>query len=315
MTVDVDDFEASRPRLLGIAYRMLGSRAEAEDVVGDVAERWAAADHAAIRAPEGWLVTVTTRRALDVLRSARLQRESYTGTWLPEPIATDGAPDLDVERKESLTMGFLVLLERLTPIERAVLVLHDALDYPYDLVAEAVGRSEDACRQALHRARAHVTVPARRTAADRRQAETVAQRFLAVGFGGGVEAMLAALSPDVVASSDGGGVARAGIRPVTGRERVARYLLNLSRRSGESPLVVLCELNGCPGVLIHAPTGWVALAVETAGDLVTEVHIVTNPAKLTRLVASLSPATDGRPDPWAAVQPFRHWPASGASPR
>lgn len=307
MSLDVDVFESARPRLLGIAYRMLGSRVEAEDVVGDVAERWSAADTEAIRAPEGWLVTVTTRRALDVLRSARLQRESYPGTWLPEPIATDAAPDVDVERLESLTMGFLVLLERLTPIERAVLVLHDALDHPYELVAEAVGRSEDACRQALHRARRHVTVPARRTAADRRQAESVALHFMAVGFGGGVDAMLASLSPDVVASSDGGGVARAGIRPVLGRERVARYLLNLSSRAGEAPFVVPCELNGCPGALIHAPTGWIAFVVETEGDVVTAVDIVTNPAKLTRLVASLSPATDGRPDPWTALQPFRHW--------
>ena len=130
---------------------------EAEDVVGDVAERWARADRAAIAAPEGWLVTVTTRRALDVLRAARLQRVDYPGEWLPEPIATDGDPTIDVERRETLTMGFLVLLERLTPIERAVLVLHDVLDLPYDAVAEAVGRTEDACRQALHRARRHVS--------------------------------------------------------------------------------------------------------------------------------------------------------------
>ena len=212
----VDTFEAARPRLVGLAYRMLGSRVEAEDVVGDVAERWLAADHAAIREPEGWLVTVTTRRSLDVLRSARLRRVEYPGEWLPEPVATGHDPAIDVDRLETLTMGFLVLLERLTPIERAVFVLHDVLDHPYELVAEAVGRSEDACRQALHRARRHVSVPARRTPAERAHAQEVAVRFMAVGLGGGVDALLEMLAPEVVVSSDGGGIVHAGMRPVPG---------------------------------------------------------------------------------------------------
>jgi RNA polymerase sigma-70 factor (ECF subfamily) len=300
-----DAFAAIRPRLLGIAYRMLGSRAEAEDVVGDVAERWTAADRDAIREPEGWLVTVTTRRALDVLRSARLQREEYPGTWLPEPVATGTDPDLDMERLESLTIGFLLLLERLTPIERAVLVLHDALDYPYDVVADAVGRSEDACRQALHRARRHVAVPARRSPAERQHAEEVAFRFMAVGLGGDVEPLLDALSPGVVVTSDGGGIARAGFRPVVGIHRAARYLRNLGTRLGDDALVVPCELNGGPGVVLHTPEGWVAVAVEIDGDVVTSLHIITNPAKLERLVASLQPLTASRPGPWEAVRPFR----------
>jgi len=300
-------FEAARPRLLGIAYRMLGSRADAEDVVGDVAERWTTADRASIREPEGWLVTVTTRRALDVLRSARVRREEYPGIWLPEPIATDAEPQIDVERRESLTMGFLLLLERLTPIERAVFVLHDVLDHPYDLVAEAVGRSEDACRQALSRARKHVTVPGRRTPAERQQAEEVAARFMTVGLGGDVDALIAALSPDIVVTSDGGGVARAAIRPVVGPGRVARFLTNLSTRLGDDPLVVPCEINGRPGAVVSIPDGWSALSIETDGDVVTGVHIVTNPAKLERLVASLGPAAQGRPGVWDGVRPFRHW--------
>ena len=134
-------FEASRPKLMAIAYRLLGSVVEAEDVVGDVAERWAAAERDDIREPEAWLVTVTTRRALDVLRSARLQRESYPGTWLPEPIATGETPSDEVERVETLTMGFMLLLERLTPIERAVLVLHEVLGYSHAETADAVGRT------------------------------------------------------------------------------------------------------------------------------------------------------------------------------
>ena len=304
--MSADAFETARPRLLGIAYRMLGSRAEAEDVVGDVAERWLRADRATIREPEGWLVTVTTRRALDVLRSARVQREEYPGSWLPEPIATDADPGLDVERRESLTMGFLLLLERLTPIERAVFVLHDALDHPYELVAEAVGRSEDACRQALSRARRHVAVPARRTPAERQHAEEVAAHFMATSVGGDLDALLAALSPDVVVASDGGGIVKAAFRPVVGPRRVARFLTNIAGRMGEDPLVVPCELNGRPGAIIHAPTGWTALAVDTDGDVVTAVHVVANPAKLERLVAALGPAAAGRPGVWEAVEPFRH---------
>ena len=216
------EFEAARPKLMAIAYRMLGSVREAEDVVGDVALRWAAADRDGVRIPEAWLVTVTTRRALDVLRSARLQRESYPGVWLPEPIATGDGPAEEVERIESLTMGFLVLLERLTPIERAVFVLHDVLAYPYATIAEAVGRSEAACRQALRRARHHVTLPQRRTAAERAHAEQVAQRFLAAGVSGDVDALVAVLAPDIVFTSDGGGVVHAAMRPITGAARVGQ---------------------------------------------------------------------------------------------
>ena len=156
-------FEAARPKLMAIAYRMLGSVVVAEDVVGDVAERWAATDHDTVRIPEAWLVTDTSRRALDVLRSARLQRESYPGVWHPEPVATGDAVGAGLEQTETLTMGFLLLLERLTPIERAVFVLHDVLDYGHDEVAEALGRTSASCRQALHRARQQVSVPSRRS--------------------------------------------------------------------------------------------------------------------------------------------------------
>lgn len=301
-----DAFAELRPRLLGIAYRMLGSRAEAEDVVGDVAERWLTVDQDAIREPVGWLVTVTTRRSLDVLRSARLRREDYPGVWLPEPVTTAPAADLDVDRLESLTMGFLVLLERLTPIERAVFVLHDALDYPYDVVAKAVGRSEDACRQALHRARRHVVLPERRSAAERQHAEDVASRFMAVGLGGDVDALLAALAPDVVVTSDGGGIARAGFRPVVGAARAARFLHNLTRRFGAGAAVVPCELNGRPGAVVHTSHGWLALAIDSdAAGQVTALHIVTNPAKLERLVTGLGLATDDD-GVWEAATSFRH---------
>jgi RNA polymerase sigma-70 factor, ECF subfamily len=304
--VNADAFEATRPRLLGIAYRLLGTRAEAEDVVGDVAERWARADQDAIDAAEGWLVTVTTRRALDVLRAARLRRVDYPGEWLPEPVATDGDPTIDVERRDTLTMGFLLLLERLTPIERAVFVLHDVLEHPYDLVAAAVGRTEDSCRQAAHRARRHVSVPRPRPAAERRRAEELAMRFMAVGLGGDVDALLASLAPEIAVTTDGGGVVHAAMRPVTGVARSARFLRNLAGRVGADPLIVPCELNGEPGVLMHTNDGWAAMTVTIEADLVTAVRVVANPAKLERLVATLAPADAGRPGAWEAAGRFRH---------
>ena len=286
---------------------MLGSRAEAEDVVGDVAERWTAADRATIREPEGWLVTVTTRRALDVLRSARVQREEYPGTWLPEPIATDGDPDMDVERLESLTMGFLVLLERLTPIERAVFVLHDALDHPYELVAEAVGRSEDACRQALSRARKHVTVPARRTPAERQQAEEVADPLpdrrhrrrrrrparRAVARRRRDERRRRRRprrDPPVVGAAPRRPLPAQPRQPP--RRRPARRAVRDQRQPGRSSST--------------SPTGWSALSIETDGDVVTAVHVIANPAKLERLVAVAGTGRGRPPGVWEAARPFRH---------
>jgi len=303
---DLDGFAVRRPRLMAIAYRMLGSVVEAEDVVGDVALRWSTADRTEVRSAEAWLVTVTTRRSLDVLRSARLQREEYPGVWLPEPVATTADPAEEVERLESLTFGFLVLLERLTPIERAVFVLHDALEYPYPTIAAAVGRSEEACRQTLHRARRHVTMPRRRSAVDVARAEDIAQQFMTAGFSGDMSGLLAVLAPGITVTSDGGGVVHAAMRPVSGRERVARYLTNLSTRVGSDPLAIACRLNGEPGVLIHGDDGWVAVAVEIVDDVVANIWIVVNPAKLERLVESFGDAAASRPPPADTPARFRH---------
>jgi RNA polymerase sigma-70 factor (ECF subfamily) len=302
---DLDGFSAHRPRLMAIAYRMLGSVVEAEDVVGDVALRWSTVDRTDIRSAEAWLVTVTTRRSLDVLRSARLQRESYPGVWLPEPIATTADPADEVERLETLTLGFLLLLERLTPIERAVLVLHDALDYPYPTIAEAVGRSEDACRQTLHRARRHVTVPGRRAEAELARAEGIAEQFMMATFSGDTDGLLALLAPSIAVVSDGGGIVHAAMRPVTDRERVARFLTNLTARMGADPLALPCRLNGEPGLLLHGD-GWAAVAVEVVDDLVTNVRVMVNPAKLERLVESFGVAAAGRPGPFETPTRFRH---------
>ncbi len=308
--VDTDAFAAARPRLFGIAYRMLGSVAEAEDIVGDVAERWLATDRDVIREPEAWLVTVTTRRALDVARSARLQRVDYPGEWLPEPVDTGDPTIIDVERRETLTMGFLLLLERLTPVERAVFVLHDVLEMAYPRVAEAIGRSEAACRQALHRARPHVAVPERATDADRARARAVASRFMAVTLGGDVDELIAMLSPEVFATSDGGGVVHAAMRTVREPARVARFLVNLAARSGPAGFVHVCELNGEPGIVMHTQVGWIALVASSDGAVVTGVNFVVAPAKLERLVERLGAGHaggDDRPGVWdISRNQFRH---------
>lgn len=283
MTVDADAFVAARPRLFGIAYRMLGRVAEAEDVVGDVAERWLAAT--GVANPEAWLVTVTTRRALDVARSARLTRVDYPGEWLPEPLVTSDADTMD--QRETLTMGFLLLLERLTPVERAVFVLRDVLGESYDVVAEAVGRTAAACRQALHRAREHVQVPSARLDADRAHAEAIAHQFLAVTAGQDLDALLAVLAPGVVVTSDGGGVVHAAYRPVVGADRAARFLLNLTRRAGADPAIHAVELNAEPAVLMHGATGWAAVVVEVVGDRVDHVRIVVHPDKLRPTLTAL----------------------------
>ncbi|MDQ3176022.1 MAG: RNA polymerase sigma factor SigJ [Actinomycetota bacterium] len=298
-------FVATRPKLFGVAYRMLGSVVEAEDVVGDVAERWTAADRSSVRVPEAWLVTATTRRALDVLRSARIRREQYTGVWLPEPVATGDDPGDALERPETLAMGFLLLLERLTPLERAVFVLHDVLDYGHRDIAAMLDRSEDSSRQALHRARRHVTAPEPRTEADRAEAHRIAEQFLVAGTSGDVDQLVACLAEDIVVTSDGGGVVYASMRPVTGRVRVARYLLNLGQRIADDIAVVPIELNGTPSFVLYGSGQWVALVVEAEGGLVHRIHAVVHPGKLQRLVASL-PESSGRPGPWDSPGRFRH---------
>lgn len=298
-------FADARPKLIGIAYRMLGSVAEAEDIVGDVAERWTSTDHTDVRVPEAWLVTATTRRALDVLKSARVRRENYPGVWLPEPIATGDAPGDVMERVETLTVSFLLLLERLTPIERAVFVLHDALGYSHADVADAVGRNVAACRQALHRARQHVTVPATSTAADREQAAAAAKRFVLAGLTGDIGALMATLAPDVVLTSDGGGVVYAAIRPVLGIERVARFMQKLITRGADEPFVVVQELNGVPGFVAQSGARWFTLALETKNGIVIAIRLVVNPSKLERIVASL-PEAAGRSGPWATPDRFRY---------
>ncbi len=280
----LDTFEAERPRLVGLAYRMLGTVGDAEDVVQDAWLRWSAVEPDDIDNPPAWLTTVTARLALDRLRSARHRREQYVGPWLPEPVVTDPGPDEAVELAESLTLGFLHLLDQLGPVERVVFLLADVMGHPYREVAAVVDRSETACRQIASRARRRLRRVGPVRAPRRRDRQAVAGLLSAV-LGGDVDGALAHLAPDVVLTSDGGRDRRAARRPVVGAQRVARFLLNLAKRYvGAGFRAEAVTLNGDPGVLLtYQGRPDVAVAFETEQGRVVAIWMVRNPAKLGRL--------------------------------
>jgi RNA polymerase sigma-70 factor (ECF subfamily) len=278
-----DAFEAERPRLLGLAYRMLGSLADAEDVVQDAWLRWASADQAGIDRPAAWLTTVTTRLALDRIRSLSRRREEYVGPWLPEPIALpagERGPEEAAEVADSLTLGFLVVLDRLNPVERAVFLLADVFGEPYATIATAVGKSEEACRQVASRARRKVR--------DARPPEVgpaspaLFGELLAAIATGEIDAVLRLLDADAVLVSDGGADRHAARRPVLGADRVARFLVNLTRRLPVERLQAVL-LNGAPAVRIDLPNGPLVLAAEQRDGRVCAIRTFLNPEKLTHL--------------------------------
>lgn len=275
---------AERDRLVGLAYRMLGSVAEAEDVVAEAYLRLDRAGASTVREPAAWLTTATTRLALDVLRSARRTRESYVGTWLPEPVDTSD-PAGDVEHAESVSMALMVVLEALAPAERAVFVLREAFGYDHAAIAEMLGRSEAAVRQTAHRARAAVAARRPRFEPDRERRDQVARRFMAACAGDDVGALVALLAEDAVLVSDGGGRAPAARRPIQGADAVARFLLGLVRVGATRGITAtLTELNACPGVLVTeggAVTS--AFVLDVVDDRIAVVRAVRNPDKLRRL--------------------------------
>lgn len=287
---DVAVFETERPRLLALAYRMLGTPDDADDVVQDAWMRWQAADRSAVVEPAAWLTTVTTRLAIDRLRSARRQREVYVGPWLPEPMAeNDADPFLTAASTETLTLQFLTVLERLAPIERAVLLLHDVFGYPFAEVAAHVERSEAATRQIAKRARDHMHAARPRTAPppDRATAERLAEAFFAAVAVGDVDGLRSMLTEDVVHLSDGGPHRRAARRPVVGPHRVARLLINLAARSKPGTRVDPVLVNGQPAWYATVDGEPEILVVPSFRDgRVSNVHAVLNPDKLRRFHAA-----------------------------
>lgn len=286
-------FEAERRRLFAIAYRLLGSVAEAEDVLQDAWLAWDRAADESIRDPAAYLTTIVTRRCIDILRSARVQRESYIGPWLPEPLV-DPAPDASegVMLAESVRMAFLVVLESLSPAQRAAFVLRDVFGFDYREVARILGRGEPACRQLVARARAEVRARRPRFAADDAAAAAVSERFLSACATGDMGALLATLHTSAVLVSDGGGKATAARRVIDGQSPVARFLVGVTRRYRRAhlrPAIV----NGSPGVIVTVGTEVSAVVSWDIEDAaVRRIHIVRNPDKLQHL------APPGWQAPW-----------------
>ncbi|MCW2606179.1 MAG: polymerase sigma-70 factor [Frankiales bacterium] len=275
-----EQFEDLRPALLGLAYRLLGSRADAEDVLQEAWLRWQAASE--VEQPAAWLRTVVTRLCLDELRSARRRREAYVGPWLPEPVQTaDGAlgPLETAELRDSLSLGCLVLLERLTPAERAAFVLREAFALPWDEVAQALDRTSASCRQLHVRARVKLAdAPAPTPVAARR---ALLDRFLLLVATADLAGLTALLTDEAVLVSDGGGVVSAARRPVVGADRVARFLLGLAGKVLEGQELQVAEVNGGPALLL-LHDGVVTHVTELVpdGDRVRGVCIVAAPAKV-----------------------------------
>jgi len=282
--VTEQDYEVLRPRLFAIAYRMLGSVAEAEDVVQEALLR-AHGARGEIEVPEAWLVSVTTRMSIDVLRSARVRRESYVGPWLPEPLVEDAAPDR-VEEAESVSMAFLVLLERLSPVERAVFLLRDVFAYSFAEIADIVGKSEANVRQILVRARKAIDAERPRFEASTERRDELAARFMAAASTGDLDGLVEMLADDVTMYGDGGGKANARPTPLSGRDKVAKFVLGLVRL-GERWAVELrpATINAQPGFLAYDPEGRVvsALSIEIADGVVVGLRSVVNPDKLGHL--------------------------------
>jgi len=284
VTQDDDPFIANRGLLFTVAYEMLGSAADAEDVVQETWLRWDAIGDDGredVEHPRAFLVRMVTRKALDRLRANARRREDYVGAWLPEPLLT--APDLaeDAELAESVSMAMLTVLETLTPTERAVFVLREVFDTPYDEIADAVGKSAAAVRQIGHRARDHVAARRPRMDVGPREQQEVVERFLAAVTGGELQALLDVLAPDVVLVADGGGVVQAVVNPVVGAKKVANLLRPFGRLApGAQILPVL--LNGAAGArIVGTDDGYdTAISFVVEDGRISRIYAVRNPAKL-----------------------------------
>ncbi|MES4905455.1 MULTISPECIES: RNA polymerase sigma-70 factor [unclassified Streptomyces] len=289
-----DVFEEHRSLLTGVAYRMLGRVTDAEDVVQEAWLRWSGADREAVREPRGYLVRITTRLAIDRLRQAQARHESYVGPWLPEPLVTDfghTVPDT-AERAvlvESVSLAVLVVLESLSPLERAVFVLREAFGFPYGEIAAALDRTEGAVRQLAGRARRHVEERKPRFEVDPGQRRDLTERFLAAAQGGDLEGLLSLLAPDVRLVGDTDGKAKAPLRIMETADKIGRFLVAVGQQTILEPELVFTELNGGPAmVLFSAGRPDAALSLDVADGRIQTVYVMRNPAKLAHL-AELRP--------------------------
>ncbi|HKE50769.1 MAG TPA: RNA polymerase sigma-70 factor [Actinomycetes bacterium] len=293
---DDREYRELRPLLFSVAYRMVGSVGEAEDIVQESFLRYHRATGAGRRVgvPKSYLCTVATRLSIDYLRSARVRRETYIGTWLPEPLLGDRDPTADLAanpgertaRTDSLSLAFLVLLETLTPVERAVFLLHDVFGFDYSEIAEIVEKTESNCRQLASRARRRVADRRPRFEASRQRRTELAEKFFAACDRGDLDGLVELLATDVVMYGDGGGKGQAVKTPVRGRRRVGRFLFGLMRQAKRRNLVLRpAEVNGQPGALVSTSDGQVigVLALDVVDGRLQTVHSMVNPDKLGHL--------------------------------
>jgi RNA polymerase sigma-70 factor, ECF subfamily len=275
-------FEALRGRLFGLAYRMLGSRAEAEDIVQEAYVRWHEVEPGRIENAEAWLVTTTSRLAIDRLRRLKTERETYVGPWLPEPIVAPGPPDRDLDLADDLSVAFLTLLERLAPEERAAFLLHDVFDVGYGEIASVIERSAAACRQVVHRARERVRGDRKRFDATESAKTALLQKFTAAVQARDEQALLALFAPDATWTADGGGKAPAAAQPIVGAERIARLLIGLREKFWTVDRTMdVTTINGEPGLCIRDRNRLTAtMSIATDGERILAVYAVVNPEKL-----------------------------------
>jgi RNA polymerase sigma-70 factor (TIGR02957 family) len=291
----LEAFDRHRRLLFTVAYQMLGSIADAEDTVQDAWLRWSADDRADVADPKAYLVRITSRLALDRLGAARTRREAYVGPWLPEPLLTEApdaapGPEEAAELGEQVSLALLVVLETLSPLERAVFVLREVFGMSATEVAGVLDRSESAVRQLAHRAREHVEARRPRFDADRRTQRQVTEQFFAAVAGGDVDRLVAVLSPGVVLMSDGGGQVQAALRPITGADKVARFLTGIAAKGlGTIPdlRTEVADVNGSPGIVAWSgDEAFLVVSLVVAGGRVEQVLMVVNPDKLAGLVVT-----------------------------
>ncbi|MGF1568857.1 MAG: RNA polymerase sigma-70 factor [Nodosilinea sp.] len=295
---DLEAFNQHRSLLFAIAYRMLGTVTDAEDMVQETFLRWQQTAKVSVKSAKSYLSTIITRLCIDHLRSARVKREQYVGSWLPEPILTqqsDG-PAAQVELADSLSMAFLVVLERLSPIERAVFLLRDVFEYDYNEIAQMVGKSPANCRQILRRSRQHIASQRPRFPVSYQQQEQVAAQFVEAYTQGNLHGLLSLLAKDVTFWSDGGGQVTATLRPLQGAMKVARFFLAIRRKWLMISVAQVVEVNGQPGIAVMTDSCVQSvMTFETVEGCIQSIYSIRNPEKLKQFIGALSEIPrDGR---------------------
>jgi RNA polymerase sigma-70 factor, ECF subfamily len=286
--ISATTFEALRGRLFGLAYRMLSSRADAEDIVQEAYVRWHEVDQSRVENPEAWLVTTTSRLAIDRLRRLKTEREAYIGHWLPEPIVTHAPPDRHLDLADDLSLAFLTLLERLAPEERAAFLLHEVFDVGYAEIASVIERTEAACRQVVHRARERVQGDRKRFDVTDAAKAALLHRFMAATEARDEQAVLALFAPDATWTADGGGKAGAAPRPIVGADRIAKLVIGLREKFwAVGRTMEIATINGEAGLCVRDGDRLTAtLSIATDGERILAVYAVVNPDKLSDQMGS-----------------------------